>query len=226
MTRLVLKHWRAKLLHAIKLFLYCFPLFSSPTYKLPFFEKKEFNPSFELYKENDLAMMDNFSFTNQFGKLMTEKDLHGKITVVNFFFSECQGICPMTLARLQRFKKRFDHIKNIQILSISITPNKDTPERLLKYSKELNIIDNNWFFLTGQEDSVLSYVRKIFQADKKTRTRGEKSFIHSDNVFLIDSKKRFRGIYNGQKTSSLNLLLQDLITISALSLNLLHHGSL
>ena len=81
--------------------------------------------------------------------------LKGKVVLINFIFTTCQGVCsPMTanLARVQNYLA--EHLgKEVLMLSISVDPTVDTPERLKKYADSFKV-KPGWYFLTGEKKNV------------------------------------------------------------------------
>ena len=81
--------------------------------------------------------------------------LKGKVVLINFIFTTCQGVCsPMTanLARVQNYLA--EHLgKEVTMISISVDPTVDTPERLKKYADSFKV-KPGWYFLTGDKKNV------------------------------------------------------------------------
>ena len=81
--------------------------------------------------------------------------LKGKVVLINFIFTTCQGVCsPMTanLARVQNYLA--EHLgKEVLMISISVDPLTDTPERLKKYADSFKV-KPGWYFLTGEKKNI------------------------------------------------------------------------
>ena len=79
----------------------------------------------------------------------------GKKVLINFMYTECSGICPRSTSNLVQVQKMFgDRMgRDVFFLSISLTPERDTPERLKAYAKVQGVGDG-WYFLTGSIDDV------------------------------------------------------------------------
>ncbi len=97
----------------------------------------------------------DFSFTNQDGKTITNKDYEGKVYVVEFFFTTCPTICPIMNQKMLTIQKEFFGNPDFGIASISITPEIDTPKVLKEYAQRLGITHNHWHLLTGQSEEVV-----------------------------------------------------------------------
>jgi protein SCO1/2 len=79
--------------------------------------------------------------------------------ILNFIFTSCTTVCPILTATLSQASKAFqdDEMKPL-LLSISIDPQYDTPARLREYAARYHAGDN-WHFLTGDLDSVMTLQR-------------------------------------------------------------------
>ncbi|MBC8029087.1 MAG: SCO family protein [Pyrinomonadaceae bacterium] len=81
--------------------------------------------------------------------------LKGKVALINFIFTTCEGVCsPMTanLARVQSYLA--EHLgREVVMISISVDPMTDTPERLKTYAEKFKI-KPGWYFLTGKKENV------------------------------------------------------------------------
>jgi cytochrome oxidase Cu insertion factor (SCO1/SenC/PrrC family) len=99
--------------------------------------------------------------------------LKGKVVLINFLFTNCQGVCsPMTanLARAQSYLA--EHLdKEVVMISISVDPLTDTPEVLRKYAEKFKI-KSGWYFLTGEKKNVDWVLYKLggYVTDKQQHT--------------------------------------------------------
>lgn len=96
-----------------------------------------------------------FEFTNQDGKLITNKSYAGKVYVVEFFFTTCPSICPVMTQKMLDIQKEFSGQDQVGMASISITPRIDTPKVLKEYAKNNGITHENWHLLTGQPEQTV-----------------------------------------------------------------------
>ena len=90
--------------------------------------------------------------------------IHGKIVVMDFIYTRCVGPCPIlssTFAKLQeRLGGRLG--KDVFLLSFSVDPDYDTPERLKEYAGRFRARPG-WTFLTGSRANVEAVLRKLGQ---------------------------------------------------------------
>lgn len=134
-----------------------------------------------------------FSFTNQNGATITNKDYKGKVYVVEFFFSTCPTICPIMNSKMLLLQDEFLNQKEFGIASISITPEIDTPAVLKEYAKNQRIIHQNWHLLTGKpEEYVYGLSTKGFKLYAGKSNEGHGGFEHSGLFALVDKNGYIR----------------------------------
>ena len=147
----------------------------------------------------------NFSFTNQDGKTITNKDYENKVFVVEFFFTNCPTICPKMNKNMVKIQNTFSENKHFGIVSFSIDPKRDTPEQLKKYALEKGATMKNWHFLTGELDSIYKLSNKGFKLYAGENPEAEGGFEHSGLFALIDKNGfiRSRVVKNGENENPL-----------------------
>src|ERR1700749_2688777 len=93
------------------------------------------------FSQSKLAVINSniqpFSFTNQDGKTITEKDVAGKVYVVEFFFTTCKGICPMINANMRRVYDEYKDDSSFMILSHTCMPTTDSVPLLKAYEYKM-----------------------------------------------------------------------------------------
>mgnify|MGYP001191018538 FL=1 len=150
----------------------------------------------------------NFSFTNQFGDVISHKDVQNKIYVANFFFTSCPSICIDLTNNLKIVQNAFDN--EIIILSHSVDPEIDTVERLMKYQEINEINGKNWFLLRGNIDEIIKMAQLGYFAIASIDNHVENSLIHTENIVLVDRQQRIRGVYNGTSELEMSYLIDDI----------------
>lgn len=151
-----------------------------------------------------------FTFTDQNGASFQSDMLEGKIYVANFFFTSCPTICPQMSANLSLLRKRFNNDAGLEILSFTVDPERDTPERMKQYGKKFEADPAQWHFLTGDKKVLYKLARNGFFLSATEGDGGPYDFIHSENLVLIDSKGHIRGYYDGTKEGSVDLIANDI----------------
>ncbi len=130
----------------------------------------------------------DFSFTDQNGKTVSNKDYEGKVYVLEFFFTTCPSICPKMNANMVEIQNTFPNEKDFGIASFSITPDTDTPEVLKAYAEENGITNPNWHLMTGDHDKIYKLANEGFYLYTAKDESVDGGFEHSGNFALIDKK--------------------------------------
>jgi len=158
-----------------------------------------------------------FSFINQNGKIVTNKDYEGKIYVVDFFFTTCQTICPKMTTNMVWLQDKIKDNPKVKLLSHTIFPDEDTVEVLKKYAKEKGVIDEKWNLVTGNQKEIYKIARQSYLVVKTGKPEEVYDMVHTENFVLVDQKGRIRGFYNGtllnetkKGEKNMNQLLEDI----------------
>jgi protein SCO1/2 len=137
----------------------------------------------------------DFTLLNQDGKTTKLSDYQGKIVVVSFVFTTCSGACPATTHRLAKVRAALDErrpARPVVFLTITLDPERDTPEALRRYIK-LYDLPPDWTFVTGQPPAVAKTIEAWGMWVKPT-ANGQLD--HPSRIFLVDQKQRIREVYN------------------------------
>ena len=118
---------------------------------LPYYDEATFTPKWLLSEDvpDGFHQIPSFELFNQMGLTVTEKDLDHKVTVVDFFFSICPGICPKMTSNMLLVQEAFLDESKLQIMSHSVTPASDSIPVLKKYGELNGIQAERWHLLTG-----------------------------------------------------------------------------
>ena len=200
-----------------------------------------------VYKDEDLsksllpvinADVENFSFINQDGKTITEKNVEGKVYVAEYFFTTCKGICPLMNANMRRVFEKYKAESNFLILSHTCMPETDSVPVLKAYAAkmingklaknddgsfkiEYDSTDNGqrktdntvWNFVTGDKASLYKMARQSYKIDNNKPDSNQTmadQFIHTQFFALIDNQRRVRGIYDGLNEDEMQKLFKDI----------------
>lgn len=160
-----------------------------------------------------LSYVQAFSFTNQDGEAVTDKNLLNKITVIEYFFTTCKGICPKLNTNMKQVYEIYKNEPDFQILSHTCNPGRDSVPILKHYADSLQVNTKKWIFLTGRKDSLYQMARGSYLLDdpKNNVEKIEDQFIHTQFFALVDREGKVRGkIYDGLKGLEVEQLRQDI----------------
>ena len=163
-------------------------------------------------QETQYLPIPKFYLINQDSVPTDRNDFEGKVTIVDFFFTECPSICPMLTSQMARLQKEFDKAglkDNIQLLSISVKPSSDTPKVLREYAQRLGADLDNWTFLTGLAEDIYPLAQKGFFLTAFPSDSAQGGVFHTDQVTLLDPSMKIRGYYEGTSTKAMDSLFND-----------------
>ena len=193
--------------------LYLFYGALKPGKTLPIYNPSDVNPELVdstvqyISKYHTIA---DFSFVNQNGKTITQKDYEGKVYVADFFFTTCGSICPKMTTNLVDVQKAVKNNPKVKLLSLSVFPETDTVPALKAYAKKYGVIDAKWNLVTGDKKEIYTMARKSYLAVKMGKPEELYDMVHTENFVLVDQKKRVRGFYDGTKKEEIQRLIEDI----------------
>ena len=148
------------------------------------------------------AWLSRFELTERSGETVKSEELLGQPYIVSFFFTTCPSVCPQQNQKLKELQDRFEG-KPVRFLSISVDPEKDTPEVLREYAARYGADKEQWLFLTGD----LTYIRRIGgEIFQQPVDRG----FHTEKFVLVDAEGKIEGFYSWPEAKQFEKL-QDAI---------------
>ena len=187
--------------------------------RLPYYNTPDFTPVF-LSSPGEAAAKINhtispFTFTDQHGNTVTDKDIEGKIHVAGFIFTSCGSICPVMTKHMKLLQQEFENNPDVVLLSYSVAPWIDDVDRLKQYSENNRITAANWHLLTGNKNDIYTLARRSYFAEEDLGfTKDSAEFLHTEHIILVDRSKRIRGIYNGTLELEARQLIKDIHRLS------------
>ncbi len=188
---------------------------SSDATQIPYYNTPDFTPIFlsdnQELKNTITHQISDFSFINQNNQIITNKEIEGKVHVANFMFTSCTSICPDMTGNMKLVEEAFFNDERVAVLSYSVTPWIDTPDKLLDYVKLNDIKTNNWHFLTGNKSDIYSLARESYFAEESIGfSKDSTDFLHTEYFILVDKNKRIRGVYNGTLMLESKQVVEDI----------------
>lgn len=188
-----------------------------PQKTLPIYNPADVNPelvdSTIQYKSKYHTIAD-FSFVNQNGDTITQKDYEGKIYVADFFFTTCGSICPKMTTNLEDVQKAVLNNPKVMLLSHTVFPEVDSIPVLKAYAIKHHVADSKWNLVTGDKKKIYTMARKSYLAVKLGRPDQLYDMVHTENFVLVDQKRRVRGFYDGTNKEEIKRLLEDIEFLS------------
>lgn len=156
----------------------------------------------------------SFSFLNQNGETITEKEVKGRVHVAEYFFTTCGTICPKMNQQMKRVHEKYKSNDDVRILSFTVNPEVDSVEQMKRYADGHKANSKQWHFLTGDKEKLYELARKSYfvlkPAEAQNLGDAGSDFIHTNNFVLVDQKSRIRGYYDGTSPKEVNQLMVDI----------------
>lgn len=156
----------------------------------------------------------SFSFQNQDGKAVSLESLKGQVWVADFIFTNCKTICPPMTSHMAELQKQMEE-ENLQarIVSFSVDPENDTPEKLKKFADNYPLSFQNWDFLTGySQEEIEKFALKSFKSIVK-KPEDEDQVIHQSSFYLVDQNGKVVKDYDGAKNTPYDEIIADIKTL-------------
>ena len=157
------------------------------------------------------------TLTNQLGQTVSlNKDLRGKILVVDFIFTSCPTVCPRLTANMNEIQKAYIK-KNpdlVQFISISVDPKNDTVRALRAYADRFNADHDRWWFLTGDSKTIFNYAKDELGLTLQPSDGNDGAFDHSTRMILIDTARNIRGYFDGMDRHETKKLADDIYILN------------
>jgi protein SCO1 len=161
-----------------------------------------------------LGSISAFELVDHTGAPFTDAAMRGHVSIVSFVFTRCDTICPVISMKMGRIQeKTFDVGDKIKLVSFSVDPTYDTPERLAEYSKRYHAKPDRWRFVTGPFDKVHALIEGPFMTSMlraQDRPSGAPDIKHGGYFLLVDPELNIRGrIYDSDVIHQLDELMRD-----------------
>jgi len=150
----------------------------------------------------------SFNLVNQNGKPFSSTQLNGRIWIADFIYTQCPGPCPMISSRMSELQKPLER-SDVQLVSFSVDPEKDSPEVLRGYAEKLKAQPGRWTFLTGNKSAIYALSRDGFKLAASDGSEAEGEPVHSTRMVLVDRRGVIRGYYDATAPDAVTKLLAD-----------------
>lgn len=160
--------------------------------------------------EMKLALPD-YELTNERGERFGSAQLRGRVYVADFVFTTCPTVCPKLTQRMAKIQHRSRNLGTaFQLVTFTVDPENDTPERLAAYARSVHANPARWTFLTGPLGDVEKTVVKGFKLAMGKEEVGEGIFsiFHGERFVLVDQNGMIRGYYEATD-EGVDALLRD-----------------
>jgi protein SCO1 len=153
-----------------------------------------------------LGDLPSFSLVAEDGKPFRKDDLLGRVWIADFVFTSCADACPRLQSKMKQIQDRLLPLEqggHIGLLSISVDPERDTPEKLRQYGEIYGARAGLWRSLTGDQSEVERTVVQGFPTSMAKVPSGNVDphleafdIMHGERLVLVDRLGRIRGYYD------------------------------
>ncbi len=137
-----------------------------------------------------------FQFTNQEGLEMANKDLQPYLYISDFFFMSCPTICPKVKKQMLRIYNKYESNPQIKLVSHTLDPKRDTPDKLKLYAENLGVDHKKWYFLHGPKEEIFDIADDYFVAAFEDPD-APGGLDHSGKIILVDKSGHVRAFAEG-----------------------------
>lgn len=159
----------------------------------------------------EIPSISPFSFTDQHGESFGSSDLEGHMWVANFIFTECDTVCPPMTAKMADLQEALKQEQlDVELVSFSVDPQVDTPEKLKLYLEQFTEDDSNWHLLSGydQEDIEKFAVEEFETLVNKPKDSDQ--VLHGVNFFVLNENGVIVEDFTFSDPDLVNKILQTL----------------
>lgn len=158
-----------------------------------------------------ITLAPGFSLLDQSGTQLTNEDLRGHLVLYNFSYTNCAAPCQTTSETMQALQTRLDELDAggipVRLVTISVDPERDTPEVLHAHAAALGADPAVWSFATGPAERLKWIIGAGFGVYYAPRDDGS---IALDPAFmLVDGAGILRATYR-TATPDVERILRDL----------------
>ncbi len=150
-----------------------------------------------------------FALVDQRGEKLSLADLRGKVVLLDFIFTSCPGPCPILTGAHAELRRSLppEVAERTWLVSITLDPERDTPDVLRQYAARRGADFPNWSFLTGPVE-VVDAVARSYGVGSARSDAGE--IDHTVVTFLIDAEggivRHYMGVDHGTEEIARDLM--------------------
>lgn len=170
-----------------------------------------------------LGQLAPFTLVAESGRPLASADLAGKVWVADFVFLGCTESCPLLTTRMSHLQTLLQQEAisrgsplPVRLVTFTVDPNSDTPDRLAAYASRWNADPRVWTFATGSLTDVQHVVADGFKIafGKVDNGAGAFEMMHGNYFVLVDGQMRIRGYYSSDQVEEMSHLMHDVVSLA------------
>ena len=154
-----------------------------------------------------LGTVPDFRLVDQTGAQFGPERLSGRVWIADFVFTRCPDVCPRMTGRMAGIQRALGD--RVDLVSVSVDPAYDTPERLAAFARANGAVSPRWHFLTGDSQQIQQSVLRGFNVAFARESEDIATLTHGVHVVLVDARGRIRGYYDSNDGDALERLIAD-----------------
>lgn len=160
------------------------------------YEMENWRPPHIARLETDLQAV------NRDGTKVSLGELRDKVYVAGYQYTDCPAGCLGMAAMMKELEEQFGNDPQFKLVSISVNPAGDTPEKMDAWVKEKGVDSDDWWFLTGDPEEIAKYMLsefKFYATEEITdpaMIASQGPFAHDQRLALVDGDANIRGYYD------------------------------
>ena len=159
------------------------------------------------------GVVPDFALTERSGADVSLAQLRGKIWIADFIYTSCTDTCPLQTGMMAKLQEEYAAKPDLRLVSVTVDPERDTPQVLALYAAKYHADAKRWYFLTGQRDRIIRLIQDGFHLSVAALPDGAEPsgmLAHSPRFVLIDKDARIRGYYDSRELTAFVRLKNDL----------------
>jgi protein SCO1/2 len=152
----------------------------------------------------DYGAVGEFALTERSGQAMSISDLRGSIWIADFIFTNCAGPCPLMSLRMSYIQDSIGGDARVRLVSFSVDPDRDTPERLREYADQYGAKER-WLFFNAPIETIKALAVEGFRL-----SRPDEPILHSTMFALVDQNGHVRAYYHSDDEELIPNIMRDI----------------
>jgi len=158
-----------------------------------------------------------FALNDQTGRSITQADVAGKFTVVNFIHTSCSVSCLQVNRQMAEVQRLTAGQGDVRLLSFTVDPRTDTPPVLDEFGKKFGADANRWSLLTGDKTALYELIETSFLKREPLAHTSPMpgGFQDVDRIAVVDRSGQVRRFFDGMRTETPAVIVKFLNELRA-----------
>lgn len=144
------------------------------------------------WSKSGIEIPKNIEMNTAYGETFSFDKMEPKVRIIEFMYTRCPDVCPVTTTKMKQLRDRLEREnvfdENVEFLTITVDPDRDTDKILQAYAEKFKTIeDNGWLFLRGNKEDTKAIANALgfMYTDP-----GSGNITHTSYAFLLNKKNQ------------------------------------